>query len=47
MSDITISKVVNAKGHPVEVTTVYEFTVVVSVDSGSSDVIASINWEEV
>jgi len=27
--------------------TPYEFTVVVSVDSGSSDVIASINWEEV
>ena len=25
----------------------YEFTVVVSVDSGSSDVAASINWEEV
>jgi len=27
--------------------TPYEFTVVVSVDSGSSDVAASINWEEV
>jgi len=27
--------------------TPYEFTVVVNVDSGSSDVVASINWEEV